>query len=203
VSFRRLADALRAEHPDVDQKELFINRTLWSSNDERIFFSVRGDFERPAGRLDVPLTVRADGSDLRPLAMHLVGHVDWESDRCLIGAGGSQVLYDVVAQQVTGPLGGPGVFPRPGGDIALSPDGAWFVNGHGAGGKNYYPILRRGDAAWTRTSGLDQGGYTSGELRIDPSPCWNREGTRILVVAVDARHTRQIRLITENAPGRP
>ena len=50
----------------MDQKELFINHTLWSRNDERIFCFVRGDFEWPAGRLDVPLTMRADGSDLRP-----------------------------------------------------------------------------------------------------------------------------------------
>jgi hypothetical protein len=162
VSFRQLADALRADHPDVDQKELFINHTLWSRNDERIFF-VRGDFDRPSGRLDVPLTMGADGSDLRPLTEHPGGHVEWESDRRLIGArGGSQVLYDVVAQRVTGLFGGPDVFPKPGGDIALSPDGAWFVNGHGAGGKNYSTILRRGDGAWTRTAGLDQGGLHRG-----------------------------------------
>jgi hypothetical protein len=204
VSFRQLAEAVRAEHPDVDRKELFINHTLWSRNDERIFFFVRGYFERPAGRLDVPLTMRADGSDLRPLTMHLGGHVDWESDRVLIGArGDSQVLYDVLSQRVTGSLGGADVFPRPGGDIALSPDGAWFVNGHGAGGKNYYTILRRRDGAWTRTAGLDQGGYTSGELRIDPSPCWNRDGTRFLVVAVDARRTRQIHLITVKPASQP
>ena len=122
--------------------------------------------------------------------MHIGGHVDWESDRRLIGArDGSQILYDVLAQRVIGALGGPDVFPKPGGDIALSPDGEWFVNGHGAGGKNYYTILRRDDGAWTRHAGFDQGGYTSGELRIDPSPCWNRDGTRILVVAVDARRT--------------
>jgi hypothetical protein len=196
VSFKQLADALRARHPDVDEKELFINHTLWSRGDERIFFFVRGDFDKPGQRLDVPFTMRPDGTDLRPLAMHIGGHPEWESGRRLIGVRGKeQILFDIERQEVVGTLGTPEAFPNPGGDVALSPDGKWFVNGHGAKGKNYYTILRRSDGAWTRTAGFDQGGYTTGELRIDPSPCWNRDSTQILMVATDEKKTRQIYLI--------
>jgi len=199
VSFKQLADALRATHPEVDTKELFINHTLWSRDDSRIFFFVRGDFEVRERRLDVPFTMKADGSGLRPLAMHIGGHPDWESGDRLIGIRGKdQILYDVERQEVVSTLGTPEMFPNPGGDIALSPDGKWFVNGHGENGKNYYNILRRVDGAWTRTAGLDQGGYITGELRIDPSPCWNRESTQLLVVGVanDEKKTRQIHLLT-------
>src|SRR5688572_24745680 len=43
VSYKQLADALRAKHPDIDEQELFLNHTLWSRDDGRIFFFVRAD----------------------------------------------------------------------------------------------------------------------------------------------------------------
>jgi hypothetical protein len=206
VSFKQLADALRTTHPQVDSKELFINHTLWSRDDSRIFFFVRGDFETRDLRLDVPFTMKADGTGLRPLITHIGGHPDWESGHRLIGIRGKdQILFDVERQEFVGTLGTQEMFPNPGGDIALSPDGKWFVNGHGDKGKNYYNILRRADGAWTRTAGIDQGGYITGELRIDPSPCWNRDSTQILAggVANDAQKTRQMYLITIKRNGKP
>jgi hypothetical protein len=206
ISFKQLAEALRATHPQVEAKALFINHTLWSRDDSRIFFFVRGDFEVREQRLDVPFTMKADGTDLRPLAMHIGGHPEWESGQRLIGIRGKeQILFDIERQEVTGSLGTPDIFPNPGGDIALSPDGKWFVNGHGEKGKNYYSILRRLDGAWTRTTGVDQGGYITGELRIDPSPCWNRESTQFLVagLANDEQKTRQLYLITVKRKGKP
>lgn len=204
VSFRQLAAALRDEYPDVDRKELFINHTLWSRDDGRIFFFARGDFETRAKRLDVPFAMKADGSELRPLALHIGGHPEWESGRRLIGARGKQqILFDVEDQRVTGTLGTEATFPNPGGDIALSADGDWFVNGHGDGGKNYYTILRRADGAVVRTGGFDQGGFTTGELRIDPSPNWNRDGTQLMVVAVDEKKTRQMFVVTVKGKRKP
>jgi hypothetical protein len=204
VSFRQLADVLRETHPEVEAKELFINHTLWNRDDDRIFFFVRGDFEVRQQRLDVPFTVRADGASLRPLATHIGGHPDWEFGQRLIGVRGKeQILFDAERQAVVGTLGTPDIFPNPGGDIALSPDGKWFVNGWGEKGKNYYTILRRSDGAWARTEGVDQGGYTTGELRIDPAPCWNRESTQLLVggIANDGRKTRQLYVITVRSKG--
>ena len=199
VSFKQLADALRATHPEVEGKELFINHTLWNRDNDRIFFFVRGDFEVRPQRLDVPFTIKADGTNLRPLVAHIGGHPDWEFGPRLIGIRGKdQILFDTEQQAFVGTIGTPEIFPNPGGDIALSPDGKWFVNGHGEKGKNYYTILRRSDGAWTRTEGVDQGGYTTGELRIDPSPCWNRESTQILIggIANNPQKTRQLYLIT-------
>jgi hypothetical protein len=197
VSYQQLAEALRNMRPDVDQKELFINHTLWSRDDSRIFFFVRGDFDDRTKRLNVPFTMKADGTDLKPLALHIGGHPEWESERTLIGVQGrEQILFGVVDQKVVGRLGAMDTFPNPEGDIALSPDGNWFVNGHGADGKNYYTILRRADGLILRTEGFDQGGYTTGEMRIDPSPNWNRDGTQLLVVAVDKRKTRQMFVLT-------
>lgn len=38
VSCKQLADVLRATHPEVDGKELFINHTLWNRDGDRIYF---------------------------------------------------------------------------------------------------------------------------------------------------------------------
>lgn len=196
VSFKQLADALRATHPEVDEKELFINHTLWNRDDDRIYFYVRGDFEIPGRRLNVPCVIRPDGSGLQPLAKFIGGHPEWESGHRMIGATDTeQIVYDTATQRVVGTLGSPEIFPKPGGDIALSPDGKWFVNGHGERGTNYYSILRRGDNAWTRTAGLSQGGFTSGELRVDPGPLWNRDSTQLLVPGIAADGTRQLFIV--------
>lgn len=206
VSYQQLADALRAQHPQVDQQELFINHTLWSRDDSRIFFFVRADFDQRDKRLDVPFTIKADGADLRPLARHIGGHPDWDSSQTLIGLrGDEQILFDVERQEISGALGTPEVFPKPGGDVALSPDGKWFVNGHGEKGRNYYSILRRADGAWTRTAGFDQGGYTTGELRIDPSPCWNRDSAQLLVpgISSEKEKTRQMFVFTVKGEVKP
>ena len=60
-----------------------------------------------------------------------------------------QVLYDTDQQLVVGVLGSPEIFPDPEGDIALSPNGKLFVNGHKDRKKkaNFYTIYRREDGA--------------------------------------------------------
>ncbi|MSU58331.1 MAG: hypothetical protein EXS35_09145 [Pedosphaera sp.] len=200
ISFKQLADALRSAHPDVDEKELFINHTLWNRDDDRIYFYVRGDFDLPGKRFNIPCVMNPDGADLRPLTKFIGGHPDWDTGHRMIGATDTeQIIYDTDEQKVVGTLGSPAIIPKPGGDIALSPDARWFVNGHGERGTNFYTILRRADGAWTRTSGMNQGGYTSGDLRVDPGPLWNRHSTQLLVPGVAGDGTRQLFVITLQA----
>jgi len=198
ASYRQMADAIRPTRPDVDEKDLFINHTLWSRDDSLVYFFARGDFEsREKKRLDIPFTMNADGTNLRPLARHIGGHPEWASERVLIGrADGKQILFDVDRQSIAGTIGTPEIIPDPEGDIALSADGQWFVNGSSDKGKNFYNIIRLRDGAWTRTAAVSRGEYTGGVLRIDPSPNWNRDASQILVVGIDAAGTRQIHLIS-------
>ena len=196
VSYKQLADLIRPARPDVDRKALFINHTLWSRDDSHIYFYVRAEFDNRDERIDIPCTIRPDGSGLT-MHPHLGGHPEWEAGRRMIGAEGNrQVIYDVIERRIVGTLGSPEAFPQPGGDIALSPDGQWFVNGHSEKGNNVYTILRRSDGTWERTAPMSRGAYTGGELRIDGSPAWNRSSDAVLFPGLDPSDgTRQIFVI--------
>ena len=87
------------------------------------------------------------------------------------------------------------MFPNPEGDIALSPDGNWFVNGYGKDGKNYYTVLRKSDQVYAKSEGVNKGGF-SGDIRIDPAPRWNRTNNAILVPGIAENGTRQMFLIS-------
>ena len=201
ISYQQLADALRPAHPEVDGRDLFINHTLWNRDDDRIYFFVRGDFGKP-NRCNIPCVMKPDGTELRTLETFIGGHPDWETGHRMIGQiDARQVIYDTDAQKVAGQLGTPEIFPKPGGDVALSPNGAWFVNGHGEKGKNYYTILRRSDGAWVRSPGFDQGGYVGGDLRLDPGPLWNRDSTQLLVPGIAGDRTRQLFVVTIKPAG--
>ena len=196
VSFQQLRDAIRRTHPHVDDTALFINHTLWNRDDNRIYFYARGGWEpRIKNRINVPFTIRPDGSDLTQQKVFIGGHPEWESGPRMIGVvDEAQVIYDTDRQEIVDTLGDPAIFPVPGADIALSPDGTWFVNGYREKGHNRYVLFRRSDAAYIRTRSFDQHGQVNGELRNDPAPCWNRDGTQILFPAFadDAEHTRQL-----------
>lgn len=200
VSFRQLARALHPTHPTVDRTALFINHTLWNREDDRIFFFARGNFSKRDSRINAPFVIKPDGSGLTLQKQHIGGHPEWDYGRRMIGrVDDRQVIYDVDRQLVVGALGNPDIFPNPEGDIALSPDGKWFVNGYknSTAEKNFYTLYRRSDGAYIRSPGFDIGPWRSGDLRQDPSPCWNREGTQVLVPGLvgDSKKTRQLFLM--------
>ena len=94
-----------------------------------------------------------------------------------------------------GRLGTPDIFPNPEGDISLSPDGRWFVNGWSSGGMNRYAVLRLSDGHYGRTSSFSRGPHRSGELRIDAAPRWNRTSDAILVPGIAEDKTRQLFIV--------
>jgi hypothetical protein len=201
ISFKALAGILRPELPAVDEAGLFINHTLWSRDGERLFFFVRGGWEVPplkARQVNASFVIRADGSGLTRMKRHIGGHPEWDAGPVLIGRRGKdQVRYDVERQEVVDTIGTPELIPDPEGDVALSPDGTWFVNGHrGAKDKNRYVFLHRPSGRSLRSPLLDIGPWTAGPLRIDPAPCWNRAGDRIVVPALAADGTRQMFLVS-------
>lgn len=200
VSFKTLANHLREEIPRVDETALFINHTLWNREGDRIFFFVRGNFGNRAERINASFVMDADGRNLTRMKRHIGGHPEWDFGHRMIGRDGDrQILFDTDIQQVIGQIGTPEVFPDPEGDIALSPDGRWFVNGskNRKAGENFYVVYRRSDGASVRSQGFPIGRWRSGDLRQDPSPCWNRDSDQILVPGFSADgRSRQLYLLT-------
>ena len=202
VSYRQIADLLAEDQPHVADIDLFINHTLWNRNDDRIYFFARGGWSGQSvprdKRINTPMTVRPDGSGLTIQQTFIGGHPDWEFGPNLIGrVDYDLVLYDSDRQEIVKTIGSPEIFPDPEGDTSLAPSGEWIVTGWKHEGGNRYVIYRRSDGAWIHTEGIDQNGYTSGDLRNDPAPTWNRAGNQVMFPSVsgDEGRSRQMFLM--------
>lgn len=208
VSYRQLEDKLKERNPDLKHSGLFINHTLWNRDANRVYFFVRAGWDgNPGERINMPFTIHADGTGLTLHETHIGGHPEWDLGNILIGIRNNegnkkdeQILYNVDAKQIIGQIGNPEMFPKPEGDISLSPNGDWFVNGYSESSKNYYAVYRRSDGAFSRSEGIDKGSY-SGDIRIDPAPRWNRTNDAILVPGIDGNKTRQMFVIRVIPPG--
>lgn len=192
VSFRQLRDLLRDKHERIDEVAFYINHSLCSRSGEIVYFYARARFGDEPMAVNAPCSLRTDGTGLMSHE-YIGGHPEWAQDHRVIGQKGNrQVLYDVQKKEIVGQIATPEIIPSPGGDVAFSPDGKWFVNGYGSGGKNYYVIVRLSDGAYVRSQGFSRGPYVRGELRIDPAPRWNRTSDAVLVPCWTEDGTRQM-----------
>jgi hypothetical protein len=192
VTFKQMRDTLAARHPQIDQKRLFLNHTLWNREGDRIFFFVRGDFGAK-DRINVPMTVRPDGSELVEQRIFIGGHPEWDFKSRMLGRVQDKlIVYDTLKQEIVDTIGGPEMFRDPEGDTALSRDARLLVNGATTGATMHYTIVRRADKAFIKTEDFNRKGYEGGDLRIDPAPCWNRAGDRFAFPALANDGTRQM-----------
>lgn len=196
ISFAALDSALKKRSPNLKHTGLFINHTLWNRTSDRIYFFVRAGWSGNGGdRVNQPCSIRSDGTELNLHDVHIGGHPEWADDTQLIGRQGPhQVLYDVIERRITGTLGTPEIFPNPEGDIALSPDGRWLVNGHKQETENVYTVFNLSNGRWARSTDLRRGQF-KGDIRIDAAPRWNRTSDMLLVPGLADNGTRQMFLI--------
>ncbi len=209
VSFKQIESKIKETNPDLTHTGLFINLTLWNRDSEIIYFFARAGWDGHGGdRVNVPFTVNADGTGLTAHSIHVGGHPEWDEGSVILGSNDDedgetrQVRYDVVRQEIIEYIGNPQIFPEPEGDIALSPDANWLVNGYESHEKkmNFYTVLRRSDGAYALSQGISNGGFTSqgphgSNVRIDAAPRWNRTNDALLVPGIDSEGTRQLFLI--------
>ena len=196
VSFAQMGAALKEYQPGVEDVHLFINHTLWSRDDDRIYFYARGNFGKRGSRVNVPFTVNPDGSDLTIQRVFIGGHPEWLEGHQILGHNENDlVVYDTDEQKIVKTLGDPSIFRSPGGDNAFSPDGKWIINGSGPKGGTVYAMYRLADGAWAKTDTFDQQEWLSGDLRCDPAPCWNRTSDQVLFPSISDDGTRQMFMI--------
>jgi hypothetical protein len=192
VTFKQMRDMLAARHPQIDKKPLFLNHTLWNREGDRIFFFVRGDFGAK-DRINVPMTVKPDGSGLVEQRIFIGGHPEWDFKSRMLGRVEDKlIVYDSLKMEIVDTIGGPEMFRDPEGDTALSRDGRLIVNGATTGATMHYTIVRRADKTFIKTEDFNRTGYEGGDLRIDPAPCWNRAGDRFAFPALAKDGTRQM-----------
>ncbi len=202
VSYRQLEEKLKELKPEMEISGLFINHTLWNRDSDRVYFFVRSGWDNhPGERINMPCSIYSDGTGLTLHEIHIGGHPEWAEGNLLIGSYNSgadgkarQIFYNVDSKEIVGQLGSSEMFPKPGGDVSLSPDGNWFVNGYSRSSKNYYAVYNRKTGAFGRSEGIDKGSY-SGDIRIDPAPRWNRTNDAILVPGLAVNKTRQMFMI--------
>lgn len=206
VSYRQLEVKLKELKPDIKYSGLFINHTLWNRDADRVYFFVRSGWDGHSGdRINVPCSIFSDGTGLTLHKIHIGGHPEWAEGNLIIGRDRGkdgtdrQIYYNVDTKEIVGQLGNSEMFPKPEGDVSLSPDGNWFVNGYGRSSKNYYAIYNLRNGTFMRSEGIDKGTY-SGDIRIDPAPRWNRTNDAILVPGISANGTRQMFVIRIVSP---
>ena len=202
VSFKTLASKLSKKHDPKKIPSLFINHTLWNREDDRIFFFARAGWSgnRKGTKINQPFVMNSDGSNLKLLNQHIGGHPEWSYDKKMIGRSGKlQIVYDTEKQIIVDSLGTPEIFPDPEGDIALSPNGEWLVNGYKnkKQKKNFYVIYNLKNKFHLKSKGFEIGEWISGDLRQDPSPTWNRNNNQIMIPALsDDGKSRQLHTIS-------
>lgn len=199
VSFSQLKKKLAGTVSRLEERHLFINHTLNNRNNDLIYFYCRADFDKK-DRVNVPFTVRPDGSELTRHETFIGGHPEWEFGPRIIGSSvidgkKHQVVYDVDQKKIVEDWGDSSIFPNPEGDVALSPDGSWFVNGTKSSKGMVYTFLNRLNGDLLRSEMIPAGDW-KGELRVDPAPSWNRTSTQILAPGIAPDGTRQIFLVT-------
>ena len=184
------------EHPET--QFFFINHTLNNRNNDLIYFFCRANFEQQVNgpRVNAVFTVRPDGSALTRHEVFLGGHPDWGWGPEIIGSrDGRQAVCDTARRVVVRSLGGQGVFEEPEGDISLSPDGSWFVNGRREGEYDYYTFLDMRTGRVITSPPVFLATWNSGPLRLDPAPAWNRTSGAIVVPGIAPDGTRQMFLV--------
>lgn len=213
VSYKQMDDALKKHGMHFPHTGLFINHTLVNRDSNRLYFFARANWTRmphekeKGERLNVPFTVNLDGSNLTPHKQFIGGHPEWDEGAVIIGSTKKdgelqQVRYDTNTQQIVGRIGDAKMFPKPEGDIALSPDANWFVNGYkptNESTENFFAVYHRPTGNFARSPGINKGPYSKNrDVRIDPAPRWNRTNDKILTPGLDKNNKRQMFLIEIN-----
>ncbi len=194
-TYKRLKD----RHPELGERPMFFNHTVFSKDDRRFFVLSRG-FEK--GRLESAMfSADLDGGDIREAVPYGrgVSHFDWKNGREILATfrdDEGQMRHYLFADgsrdfRVVG-----GEFFQGDGHCSYSPDTQWVLSDRNHTGEQkkelllYHPGRKQGYSL----GNFFVGQYISTDLRCDLHPRFSRDGRTICFDCIAADGTRQLHL---------
>ncbi len=202
LSFKQMAEGLERNGFDAKGRNLFINHTLWSRDGKWIYFFVRAGWKSDKdGRegLNAACSIKVNGTQFFAGHKNIGGHPEWVNGTEILGSyENEQVVYDIISRKIKRTIGSKEIFPQPGGDVCLSPNSEWLVNGYNdKAGTNFYSLMNLKTGDWVKMPSFSTGVYKK-DLRIDPAPRWNHDNNKILVSGLDKNGIRQLFVLAVN-----
>ncbi len=191
---------IKDRHPELKERHLWCNHTVFNKSDTRFFFLGRS---MEKGRLETGMfTADRDGGNLREVIPYgsSVSHFDWRNDEEIVatfkyqGRGRRHVLFTDGRQDCR--ILGDGMLDFDG-HCTFGPDGNWLTTDRKRGLNQslivYNVETRQGKTIVTLD--MKQKRNISGHLRCDFHPRWNRTGDAICFDGIDQKTaTRQLHI---------
>jgi hypothetical protein len=202
VSIRQVYEMLQADHPELTDRHMWFNHTVFNRTDTRFLFLART--RGPDRRLQTGMfTANLDGSDLRQVIPYgkSVSHFDWRNDKEIVatfnlrGQGAVHVLFTDGRNDYQ-PLGGGRLDFD--GHCTFAPDRRWLATDRGNSRKLTRSLLvydlQRDRCTTLAELDMRDRQFLSGDLRCDFHPRWSRTGDAICFDAIDPAGTRQMHI---------
>ena len=204
VSIKQVYEMLKNAHPELDNKHIWFNHTVFNKSDSRFFLLAR--IRNSNGNLETGMfTASIDGSDLREVIPYgsSVSHFDWRNNEEIIAT----FNLDSSGRRHYHFVDGVNKYKRLGngsldfdGHCTFSPDQKWIATDHKVKETLEQSIILYNfetDSCKTlATLSMKENKFITGELRCDFHPRWNRDGTAICFDALDTETgTRQMHLV--------
>ncbi|MBM3744865.1 MAG: hypothetical protein FJW34_03600 [Acidobacteria bacterium] len=206
VSIGEVYRRLVKRHPELQDRHMWFNHTVFNTGGSRFFFLARCWTPEPARRLESAMfTAGRDGSDLREVILFGKGvsHFEWRNQREILA---TFRLHDARMKLVLFTDGeadhraiGEG-FLTGDGHPTFAPDGDRIAVDHNEGVRLEKHLLlfslKSGQGRLLARFPMREQRFQSGDLRCDLHPRWDRTGTAVCVDALDSRDgTRQLHVV--------
>lgn len=186
------------DHPEIAERPLFFNHTVFNKTDTRFFFLARTF--TPEQRLETGMfTSSLDGSDLREVIPYGSGvsHFDWRDGSQILATsrlGGREMKHVLFTDGRNDHRAVGEGFLEGDGHCSFAPDGQWIVTdrNHGDTREKSLMVYDVEAERGVVIGRFPMGRYLSGDLRCDLHPRWSRTGHAICVDAIAAAGTRQL-----------
>jgi len=199
VSILDFYELIKDRHPELKDRHMWCNHTIFNKSDSRFFFLGRSSEN---GRLQTGMfTANIDGSELREVIPYgyRVSHFDWRNDKEIIATfqrNGGRGHYLFTDGKTDYKALGDGFLDFDG-HCTFAPDQNWLVTDRKQRLNQsliiYNVVTKKGKILTTLDMKLRRN--ISGHLRCDFHPRWNQAGDAICFDAIEQKNgTRQLHI---------